>query len=79
MLLTCIKLKLHFINTVPILSQTYNWNPLRKEVQSANRCKNNYGGNMDRDMMSISGGMYRESRVKRRLKNGIQLKKKSSY
>ena len=64
MLLTCIKLKLHFINTVPILSQTYNWNPLRKEVQSANRRKNNYKGNMDRDMM----GMYRESRVNRRFK-----------
>ena len=58
MLLTCIKLKLHFINTVPILSQTYNWNPLRKEVQSANRCKNNNGGNMDRDMMGIMGESY---------------------
>ena len=68
MLLTCIKLKLHFINTVPILSQTYNWNPLRKEVQSANRRKNNYEGNMDRDMMGRSGGMYRESRVNRRFK-----------
>ena len=56
-LLTCIKLKLHFINTVPILSQTYNWNPLRKEIQLANRCKNNYGSNMDRDMVGIGGGL----------------------